>query len=295
MKHPPRPTVRHRLILTLALAALALLAVAQGQAVVAQSGRSAAPNAPDLARYTTVARPLQEVVIAAGLDGLVTQIEVETGDAVAAGDLMVQMDDRVQKAVVILAEKQAANDAPLESARQQVRLQQTELDHLESLASTSAATRREIEVAQVRLAQAQAQLQDAEAQMDQLDAQLELERQRLATLSMTAPFAGVVLERLIAPGTVLRTADPVLRIAQLDTLEARLPLPAQLYDTLEPGKAYNLAAGPPLNRTITATLIRVSPEIDAASDTFLATFHINNAELALPAGFRVHLDPARTE
>jgi RND family efflux transporter MFP subunit len=275
--------------LSITLAALALLIIDPGNATLAQADRTTRSATPDLSRYTAVARPLQEVVIAAGQDGLITGIEVEAGDPVAAGDLMVQMDDRVQKAVVALAEKQATNDAPVQVAREQVRLQQTELDNLESLATTSAATQREIQVARVRLAQAQAQLRDAEAQIDQLRAQLELETQRLATLSMTAPFRGVVLERMVAPGSVLRTADPVLRIAQLDTLETRLPLPAELFDTLVPGKTYLVAAGPPLDRPLEATLIRVSPEIDAASDTFLATFHIDNADLELPAGFRVHL------
>jgi hypothetical protein len=43
---------------------------------------------------------------------------------------------------------------------------------------------------------------------------------------------------------------------------------------------------------VDAELRLIRPEIDSASQTFVATFEIDNPDLALPTGFRVSLQDA---
>jgi len=156
-----------------------------------------------------------------------------------------------------------------------------------------AANPREARLAEVQLAQAEAEVMNAEARLKEAAATLKLESERLAQLQIIAPFSGKVMEAIAEPGASVRVADPVLRIARLDPLEVKLPLPAELYARLAIGRSYRLDAGVPVNRLLRATLVRRADEIDPASDTFIAVFQIPNPRGELPAGVRVHLADIR--
>ena len=78
-------------------------------------------------------------------------------------------------------------------------------------------------------------------------------------------------------------------LADLDTLEAQLNLPVEMYGQLEMGRAYRFIARQPVNREIDGKLRLVIPLIDTASQTFRCIFTIDNRKERLPAGFTVYL------
>ena len=83
--------------------------------------------------------------------------------------------------------------------------------------------------------------------------------------------------------------DRVIKMADLDTLEAQINLPIEMYGDLTVGETYTLSADQPVNREIDAKLKLINPIIDTASRTFRCVFAIDNRSTRLPAGFTVYL------
>lgn len=244
----------------------------------------------NLERYSGIAQPEREVVLAAASDGLLLDLSVEEGQQVRGGHTLGRLDDRVQTAVVESASLRFADTSRIEQAAAQVSILEFDLRKVTELHEKGVANLREVDIAKVKLKDAEAAMQGMLAEHQQLESDLQVERERLEALHFAAPFDGVILERMAEPGAALRVGDGVYRLASLDPLRVELPLPVELYPKLSAGASYNLVAEGPVNEPIRATLRTIRPEIDSASATFVATFEIRNPDLALPAGFRVYLE-----
>ena len=118
---------------------------------------------------------------------------------------------------------------------------------------------------------------------------LRLEEQRLERYLIRAPFAGTIIDVIEEPGAMLTDTDSVLLLADIDTLEAQLNLPIELYGRLKVGERYILVADDPVNDDLTWRLKTINPVIDTASRTFRCVFSLDNAGAPLPAGFTVRL------
>ena len=256
--------------------------------VIAQQAREHSSHL-QLSRYTGVAQPSQEVVLALPEDGTIIDIAVEEGDVFEAGQILAVLDDRIQRQVVRLAELRAADTSGLERARADLSLAELELETVRELDHAGATTPQEVRVAEVRVQQALADERAAVAAGEQAQASLAAEQARLDRLHVVAPFSGRVIQRVAQRSATHRIGDPLLRIADLETLHVELPLPAELYYQLQPGARYLMHAEVPASRQLEATLLRVRCDIDAASETFIATFEIQNNDHALPPGFRLYL------
>jgi multidrug efflux pump subunit AcrA (membrane-fusion protein) len=119
---------------------------------------------------------------------------------------------------------------------------------------------------------------------------LELERARLESHNIRAPFRGEVLRLQVQPGTTLTRDDPLATLICVDELRVELYIPLALYGQLRVGEDYPIIAGEPVNRTVTARLEFVAPVIDSATGAFRTVFAVKNEDLKLPAGFAAHLD-----
>jgi len=118
---------------------------------------------------------------------------------------------------------------------------------------------------------------------------LRLEQRRLGRYQIRAPFDGTIIEIMTEAGAMLTDEDDILRLANLDTLEAQVNLPIELYGQLEVGATYTMHAEHPVNGDVHGRLEYVNPIIDTASRTFLCVFAIENEKGRLPAGFTVYL------
>lgn len=221
------------------------------------------PTPDALPAVEGIVKPARQVVLKAPLVAKVKEILVDEAQQVEQGTLLVQLDDAVQAAMVAHAEAaQKLADLALQSTR----------DIHRSHAATDFELRR------------------AELEAEQAAATLRLEQARLAQYRVEAPFRGHVVRIQAREGATVGEDDAVLVFAELDPLEAEFHLPAACYRDLRVGQAYELAAGPPVNDTLTATCKTIEPLLDPASATFRCVFTIENAETQLPAGFAVRME-----
>ncbi|MEE4346137.1 MAG: efflux RND transporter periplasmic adaptor subunit, partial [Paracoccaceae bacterium] len=147
--------------------------------------------------------------------GILREVGFEPNTQVEAGQLLIRLDDVVQR-------------ADLEAARTQLELEQANLTRQQELQSRGVATSATLEATQAAFRAAEAQVARAEAVVEQ--------RQ------VTAPFAGTIgllrvdLGQYVQPGTIIAT------LQDLDTMRVDFSLPEQNLPDLFIGQTLHLSS-----------------------------------------------------
>jgi RND family efflux transporter MFP subunit len=190
------------------------------------------------------------------VEGFVTKILVSSGDRVAPGKALMQIDASAQTAAVSNLESQkTGREADL-------RLAQQEAARLKTLLAAGAASQAEKEQADTALSTAEAQLKAAEAQVRQ-------QRVTLGYHTVSAPTAGVV-------GDVpVRVGDSVTKSTVLTTIDQNAGL--EVYVNVPVQEAEHLILGLPVHvlddagRVLTTAKISfVAPSVDSGTQSVLA-------------------------
>jgi len=154
---------------------------------------------------------------------------------------------------------------------------------------SGAAEQWEVRRARVQRELAQVAVEAAKEASAVAEAELKLERRKLERYTLRAPWAGYVARIGVDPGATVTGDSGVLQLIDLRALKAEFHLPVELYDKINTGQRYRLAAEPPVNRRLEAECTLVTRMIDPASETFRCVMRIDNADGKLPAGFAVRL------
>jgi RND family efflux transporter MFP subunit len=237
-----------------------------------------------------IARPSHRATMSAPLQGVLVELLVRDGVTVEKGQILAVMDNRIAKMAVQASEAAAQRTAAIEHAKHALDLAHSLFSRHVKLQQSQAGAEFELEQARVQLKQAEATLASAREEQLQAKRNLALEEARLESHNLRAPFNGRVVHVAATVGTTLTSTDNFLTIVNLDSLEAELFLPLELFKQLQEGKSYSLWAFAPLNRTIQAKLVFASPTIDPATKTFRCKFKIDNRNRKLPAGFAVRFN-----
>jgi len=197
--------------------------------------------------------PVEEMQLGVELSGQrVTAVNVDEGEAVDKGDVLLTLDARTLDSD--LAQAQAA----LREAEAGAALARSNLARGEQLAGgqyISAASLDELRAART---QAEARVGTARAARDA--AQL---RRDFATLR--APADGIISARLVQPGQVVAAGSELLRLIRDGELEWRAELPAGDLGKVDPGDRVELRDRD--GTVVVGTVRAVSPGVDAASRT----------------------------
>ena len=240
-----------------------------------------------------IVEPVQIVAMSVPNDGLLMRIDVVEGEQVVRGQILAQLDNRVALASVKVAElttERAASMKGAESALASARRRLARLTRLDGAVSSD-----ELDQARDALSQAESNLELAREQHRESVTQLELERARLDSLNIRAPFDGVILQIDGQPGQTMTRSDSLLTIANMRRLKADLHLPVGWYGAVHVGDVCELKADAPIDSIIAAKIVSVEPRMDAATRTFRCQVEIDNADRRYPAGFSVHLvEPERS-
>lgn len=189
------------------------------------------------------------------VEGFVTRIAVRSGERVAQGAVLFEVDSAPQQAVVASQQSmRAMRAAEVEYARQQA-------VRTRKLFEAGAASQRDAEEADTALRTSEAQLKAAEEQVSQ-------QRAELGYYKVTAPASGVVGDIPVRVGDRVTKSTTLTNIDENDALEVYLSVPVS--------RAPELKVGLPLrimdNGKVIATnrITFVSPSVDADTQTVLA-------------------------
>jgi RND family efflux transporter MFP subunit len=188
-------------------------------------------------------------------EGFLTRILVKSGDRVAAGAPLFEIDAQTQQAAVAgLESVRAAREADATFARQQA-------DRAKSLLAVGAMSQAEAD-------QAAAQLKAADAQLQAVEAQIKQQRAELAYYRVTAPTAGVVGDIPVRQGDRVTKATVLTTVDDNSGLEIYIGVPVQQAPRLRLGLPVRIVddAGAPL---ATERINFISPSVDDQTQTVL--------------------------
>lgn len=195
------------------------------------------------------------VYISAQIDGRVQEVMFDRGDQVEAGTVIAKIDEEdrrnlVHKNEAVLAQRQLEFNAAN-------RLNQSGFQ------------------SQVRLAQAQADLETARA---------ELERARidLAQTDITVPTDGMIIQRMIEPGSYVARGNQLFQVADLDPLKIIASVPENQINYVKLGQDAEIRI--PGLKTIAGTVSFIAAQAEETTRTFEIEVEVPNPERTIRAG-----------
>jgi RND family efflux transporter MFP subunit len=200
-------------------------------------------------------RPRLRAAVSAKVSARIERFPAVTGQAVRAGELLVELDAR---------EIRARLDQAL-ALRDQA---EGDMERFAALLDQEAVTRAEYDAVLARQRVAQASVSEAEAM--------------LTYTKVAAPFAGVVVRKLAEIGDLATPARPLLELEDPANLRLEADVPETLIDRVHMGAelAVHIAS---IERELTGTVAEIAPSADPSSRTFLAKIDLP-AEPALRVG-----------
>ncbi len=242
------------------------------------------------AGFECLIEPYQVVEIRSAVEGLIEKVNVKRGDHVRKGQVLVQLVSDVEKATALSAKYRAAMEGRIQAANNRIEFSTKKLKRFEDLSKNNFVSRQQHDEAETEKRLAESELKDAIENRE--FAKLEYQR-AIAQLNMrtlTSPFEGVVMERMLNPGDLAESGTgrkPVLKLAQVDPLKVEVVLPLAAYGKIQPGtKAEVVPEGGFEKQSATVTV--VDKVLDAASGTFGIRLDLPNPNRKLPAGIRCH-------
>lgn len=183
----------------------------------------------------------QNAVLAAQRPGEVVAVLYTSGQTVAAGALLVKLDDAPEQAQLAL-----------DQAR---------------LAESERALGRDVKLLQIAGA-SEAEYEQAQAASAEAKAQVSLDNAMLAQLNITAPFAGILGIRKISEGDYIQQGQPVAQLTQSGPLRVLFSVPQTEAGDLNLGDAFTLtvASLPAGANSVQGKITALSPQLDTQTN-----------------------------
>jgi RND family efflux transporter MFP subunit len=230
-----------------------------------------------------VIEPHEVVDIGSPVTGVIEKVLVERSDFVEQNQVVAELESGVESAAVEVARARAEMKGEIRAREASAELGENRKRRAKKLfdnSSLSLDLREQVDT-EAKLAR----LELMQAKENRMLASLELKQalRALKRRSITSPIAGVVIDRLMAPGEVV-DEETILRIAQIDPLRVEAILPAAMYGTVERGMKAAVEPEFPGDQIYVATVTIVDRVIDAASGTFGVRLELPNSDQAIPGG-----------
>lgn len=215
--------------------------------------------APALADpFECIIEPHVEVGLSSAVPGIVEAVEVERGDEVKKGQVLVRLVSGVELAAHELAKARA------EFARRK--------------------NERNADLVEERLISSN---EKDQIETEELLARLELREstERLALRTIRSPIDGVVVAVDVSPGKYVSDAE-ILQLAQLHPLNVEVVVPVSAFGSVARGMQATVRPEFPFEGDRSATVTIVDRVVDAASGTLGVRLELPNPKRELPGGLK---------
>jgi len=234
--------------------------------------------------------PRSMVRIAAAEEGRIEEVLVSRGDAIAAGDPLIRLDDQVQALRAEIARARAGTDLDIRSGETRLELRREELARAERLAERNVGALTSVDEARIEVALTEIAIEEARLAAAQAAIEAQLTEEILARRTVRAPLAGVVVAVEVSPGEYARREDEVLTLAIIDPLYVEVFASAAYFNRLDIGDTYMVSQTTPIVGSFKATVTVIDQVFDAASNTFGVRLELPNPDGGIPAGTRCKVD-----
>ena len=186
----------------------------------------------------------QSANISTRVMGFIKLLKVKVGDHVNKGQLLAVISNQD------IVAKRAQADAMIAEAQAALKNAQKDFDRFSVLYQQQSATAKEQDDVTLQLASAKSRLEAAEQMRNEASAQLNY-------TNLTAPFAGVVTQKLADAGSMANPGMPLLTIEQSGSYQVSASVPENTIDKIKAGEKAILSVSA-INKTIYGEVTEIS-------------------------------------
>jgi membrane fusion protein (multidrug efflux system) len=194
-------------------------------------------------------RSFESVVIRPEVTGRVLDLPFREGDKVTRGQVMVRLDDSVERATLTQAEARLI-------------LAKANFARAQTLVARDAGTVKALDEARSGLATAEADITLAKA--------------RLEKMSIIAPFDGIAGLRRVSVGDYLSPGAEVVNLEQIDPLKIDFRIPEIFLPAVKDGAEIRVTVDAFPGRSFTGRIYAINPLIDQAGRSIVVRARIDN-------------------
>ena len=283
------PEPRSRMPLWIALGVVAIVLIGGGS-WFALSGRGAVPVHVASARPMTAAAAASASVldatgyvtarraatVSAQITGTLTQVLIEEGEHVAAGQVLARLDDTAQKAALAQAQA-AANSAQALLGQYQAQLAQSkrDLQRMQDMVGRKLVSQQALEQACTLVETGSAQVAAQQRQIELTQAQVRSAQVQLDYCTVHAPFAGVIIAKAAQVGEIISplsagggfTRTGVGTIVDMDSLEVEVDVNEAYINRVVAGRPVESVLNAYPDWKIPSHVIAIIPTADRSKAT----------------------------
>lgn len=225
----------------------------------------------DLMSWPGTLRSRSVAKIAPKLTARILEVAVNAGDNVQRGDVIARLDKAALQA--------AYQEASAALAAAQARANQAIADErrIKDLFSKEAATQQNLDAVTAQAKAARAAVQQAVSAVKQI-------KVNLNENVLTAPFDGIISERLKEPGDMGLPNDPIVILQKSDDLRLEAAIPTSCAKRIELGQEVGIRIDT-LKQHLTGTIDEIVPEIDPLTRTQLVKAALPSSQGLIPGLF----------
>lgn len=270
--------------LSLALAALAFFAAGCGDDAPSGGADTRAPQPVSLApvaaepvsgtvRYSASVESDATVQLSTRISGWVEKIHVREGERVRRGQTLVEVRSTDLEA------RRSQAEAAIAEADVHYGNAKTNLERVERLFASGAATQKELDDMRSAYASAKARRRTAMEMKNEVDA-------ILSYSSLKAPFDGVVTRKMVDVGDLANPGQPVMTVEQVDRMIIVATVPETDVASLKEGMSVAIEAA---GVTREAVIDQIIPAAAPRSRQFTVKAVLDNSDGALKSGMFARL------
>ena len=261
-----------------------------------QSVEVADPMRKDLARKISITasiEPLNQATLYAKAGGYLKWIKVDIGDRAKKGEVIAELDvpEMVNEYDQMKANLKEA-EASYEKAKADYALQELTYKRVKDIWETEpgAVAEQDVDGARAKFELAKANVSSEKAKMDNAQADMKRVEALLEYGKIKAPFDGVITERFVDLGALIRAAtsnnsvSPVVTIMHTDTVRVFMDVPEPDVPFVEKGKEAILVVDAVSDRKFSGTVTRFANALNPTTRTMRTEIDIPNHDHTLRPG-----------
>src|SRR5262252_2622096 len=233
-------------------------------------------------------QPFLSVSLHARVNGYVERVLVDRGSIVKEGELLVELSAPEMTAQIAEGQsKVQAAEAELVQAEAQLAAAQSTYDRMKKAAETPGAiASNELIVAEKQVEAAKAVINSRKQATQAAQASVQSLKSLEAYLKITAPFAGVVTERIVHPGALVGPGsnEPLLVLQQISHLRLTVAVPEENVGEIPKGSKVSFQVPAYANRSFSGTIARRSQALDQKTRTMAVELDVMNPDQSLAPG-----------
>ena len=203
------------------------------------------------------------VDVGAQVSGQILKLYVKTGDEVKQGDLLCEIDPKIQETALKTAKASVAIiDAQIASKKAELTKLTLENQRQRRLVKLDATSKQDAEVAQAAFDMAKASLEELKAQRQKAQLSVDDATTNLGYTKITAPMNGTVYATVVSEGQTVnanQTTPTILRLATLDTMKVETEISEADVVNVKPGMDCSFTILGLPYRTFEGKLDRIAP------------------------------------